>query len=770
MPPAARDGQIADTPRLVEPASAPQSLAEAQAFIRDIIALSTLPAMWIGAQPDRIAESLLAVLETTVQPVVSYIGIPALPDTGARAVERAFIGGRAAGIDETARLGEAARDWARAHDPDEFLSWSLPHGRLARVCVYPLGTRQGGGVLAAGFPGEDLHSLSPLQRALLNVAANQALTACHNVGLQLQTEAARDEAQALYEVAAALAGELNLQEVLQRTTDAATRLTQAHFGAFFHNVVDDSGEAYSLYTLSGAPWEAFSKPGMLRNTPLFERTFRGAGPLRLDDVRKDPRFGQVPPHHGLPPGQLPVVSYLAVPVKSRTGEVFGGLFLGHPEPGVFNERAERIAVGIAAQAAVALENGRLFQQANRELARSQELTELLREGERRKDEFLATLSHELRNPLAPIRTAVALIKMSQGERAKVESAAAVIDRQAAHLTRLIDDLLDVSRITRGKLELRRERLNLFGVLEQASESVRPMCDARRIKLNLHRPARPLVVQGDLVRVAQIIGNLLHNACKYNRDGGEIRAELEEKDGFAKIHILDQGIGIEPAQLEHIFEMFVQVESATSRAPGGLGIGLSLARSLAELHGGTLTAASDGLGKGSVFTLQLPLSDEALPASARPQRERETAVPSAGLRVLVVDDYADALEMLAELVEALGHEVRTASDGEEAVRLVHGELPDAVLLDLGLPKLDGYQVAKEIRGLERGSDVLLVAMTGWGQAQDKKRTQEAGFDLHLTKPADPDVLRRMLQDRADARGAARKGEREHPVAVTGGSEA
>jgi signal transduction histidine kinase/ActR/RegA family two-component response regulator len=745
MPPHARDGRIAGSSREPEPATAPQNLAEAQTFIRDIIALSTLPAMWMGARPDRIGESLLAVLETTVHPVVSYIGIPALPGTAGRAVERAFIGGRAAGTEETARLGEAARDWARTHDPDELLNWPLSHGQMARVCVYPLGTRQGGGVLAAGFLGEAPHSLSPLHRALLNVAANQALTACHNVGLQLQTEAARDEAQALYEVAAALAGELDLQEILQRTTDAATRLTQAHFGAFFHNVVDDAGESYSLYTLSGAPMEAFSKLGMPRNTPMFDHTFRGTGPLRLDDVRKDPRFGQVPPHHGLPSGHLPVVSYLAVPVKSRTGEVFGGLFLGHPEPAMFNERAERIAVGIATQAAVALENGRLFQQANRELERSQELTALLREGERRKDEFLATLSHELRNPLAPIRTAVALIKMSLGEPAKVESAARVIDRQASHLTRLIDDLLDVSRITRGKVELRLDRLNLYGVLEQAAEGVRPFSDAKQLRLTLKRPDRPILVLGDSVRVAQIVGNVLHNACKYSREGGRIQVELDEKDGFAEVQVRDEGVGIEKAQLERIFDMFMQVESATSRAPGGLGIGLSLSRSLAELHGGTLTASSDGLGKGSVFTLHLPLLGKAVPVGDRPRNEPDAILPPTPLRVLVVDDYTDALDMLSELVKSLGHDVRSASDGEEALRLARAELPDAVLLDLGLPRLDGYQVARQIRGLERGADVTLVAMTGWGQDQDKKRTLEAGFDLHLTKPADPEVLRKLLQD-------------------------
>jgi two-component system CheB/CheR fusion protein len=286
-------------------------------------------------------------------------------------------------------------------------------------------------------------------------------------------------------------------------------------------------------------------------------------------------------------------------------------------------------------------------------------------------------------------------------------------------------------------------------LAHAAESVRPICDARRLELELQGPLTPLTVRADAVRVAQIIGNLLHNACKYSPAGAHIHAELGQSDDVATIRIRDEGMGIEPDQLERIFEMFAQVESATSRAPGGLGIGLCLARALAELHGGTLVASSAGLGHGSVFTLQLPLVGEAT-AERDAVREPDAVVPSAGLRVLVVDDYVDALEMLAMLVQALGHEVRTACDGEEALRVFQADPPDVVLLDLGLPKLDGCEVAKQIRALASGKDVLLVAMTGWGQAQDKQRTLEAGFDVHLTKPADPEVLRRLLDERAGAR--------------------
>jgi signal transduction histidine kinase/CheY-like chemotaxis protein len=727
-------------------------LAEAQSAIRDVIALSTLPAVWMGAQPERIAESLLAVLETTLRPACSYIRIPSLVEGNAGVVERCLVDGRAASPEQTAELSAPIRAWAEGHDPDEIMEVSsqLLAGRSVRICTYPLGHDSGAGVLAAGFAHDGEAPLPPttLQRTLLNVAANQAITAYRNIALQIQAEAARSETQALYEVSRLLAAELDLQTILQSTTDAVTRLTGAKFGAFFHNVADENDGHYQLFTLSGAPRDAFEKFGMPRNTPVFEHTFRGKGPVRVPDIQQDPRYGKVAPHHGLPQGHLPVRSYLAVPVLARTGEVFGGLFLGHPESGVFGERAERIAVGIAGQAAVALETSRLFTQASRELAQRKLMEQRLREEERRKDEFLATLSHELRNPLAPIRMATSIMRMSSHDATRTETAIAVIERQSAHLTRIVDDLLDVSRISRGKFELRKERMILGTLIAQAVEAVKPLSDARKLRLFVNVPSRPIELEVDPVRVVQIVGNLLHNACKYGRETGEIHVEARLHEGEAVISVRDDGIGIDASQLLRVFDLFVQVESSSSRAPGGLGIGLSLTKSLVEMHGGRVEARSEGLGKGSEFVVRLPAASEVPEIAGVPLLSGVAVAPAVNaLRVLAVDDYQDALDSVSALVEVLGHRVVPAHCGEDALRFVESERPDVVLLDIGLPGMDGYEVAKRIRAMPGGERILLVAMTGWGQQQDKQRATAAGFDLHLTKPADPGELKGILDHRA-----------------------
>ena len=491
---------------------------------------------------------------------------------------------------------------------------------------------------------------------------------------------------------------------------------------------------------------------------MFEHTFRGKGPVRVADIQKDPRYGKVAPHHGLPKGHLPVRSYLAVPVLSRTGEVFGGLFLGHPEPGVFGERAERIAVGIAGQAAVAIETSRLFAQVGRELAQRRIMEERLREEERRKDEFLATLSHELRNPLAPIRTAVSVMRMAKDNPARRESAIAVIERQSSHLTRIVDDLLDISRITRGKIDLRKQRVDLGALIAQAIEGARSLGDARGLRLFVNVPSRRIELDADPVRVVQVIGNLLHNACKYGRDNGEIHVEARVDEGETIISVRDDGVGIEADHLATIFDLFVQVESSRSRAPGGLGIGLSLAKSLVTMHGGTIEARSEGHGKGSEFVVRLPAPlevDEATLPSV-PMPECSPSVVGRRLRVVVVDDYRDALESLAALLDALGHEVVPANCGEDGMRAVESQRPDVVLLDIGLPGMDGYAVAKRIRALPGGQDILLVAMTGWGQQQDKRKATDAGFDVHLTKPADPCELEALLAERARAKSSSDRG--------------
>jgi signal transduction histidine kinase/ActR/RegA family two-component response regulator len=719
------------------------SLDEALSCIRDIIALSTLPGDWMGAGQERIAESALEALHSTLHPALAYVCIPSLAE-GLAPAELVYLDGGVASPEGAERLGKTITAWAAEHGPDQILELSSSRtGTPLRVSACPLGRDSSSGVLAAGFAdlGDD-SSPTLLQRTLLRIAANQLITACGHVKLQQQAQAARNEIKALYDVSRTLAAELDLQAILQKTTDAVTRLTQARFGAFFHNVVDEQNEAYLLYTLSGAPREAFEKFGMPRNTLIFEHTFRGKGPVRLEDVLQDPRYGKMAPHHGMPEGHLPVRSYLAVPVKSRTGEVFGGLFLGHPEPNVFTERAERIATGIAQHAAVALDLYRVFEQQKR-------AEEELREADRRKDEFLATLAHELRNPLAPIRTEVTLLEMCKDDPARVDNAISVIDRQSSQLVRLVDDLLDVSRISRGKIALRRERVELASLIEHATEGMRPLCRRRDIELSLSLPEQPVVVDCDPVRVVQIVGNLLNNACKYTERGGRIDVLLERDGNEAVVRVRDDGIGIEAGQLSRIFDMFMQLEHAMSRGPGGLGIGLSLASSLAIMHGGAVEAHSEGLGKGSEFRLRLPalsVDDEAPPPWVEPELAIQTR--AVRRRIVAVDDYEDALESLAALLELTGHEVHTASDGEQALEIIEAQRPDVVILDIGLPGLNGYEVARRIRGQPWGRELLLIAMTGWGQDQDKQKAVEAGFDAHLTKPASSAALARLLRNRGD----------------------
>lgn len=724
-----------------------RTLEEARAFVRDVIALSTLPAIWMGANHDRIGESLLAVLQTTLRPAISYIRIPPLIEGETEALEVAYVDGEQASTEQIDGIRKAICQWAAQSDPDDILHLPISH-KVLRVCRYSLGFDAGAGVLAVGFEytGEGRLSPTALERTLLNIASNQAITACRNAALQRQAETARAEVQTQYEFSRALSAELDVQTILQKTTDAVTVLTGAKFGAFFHNVVGVDQESYRLYTLSGACRETFAELGMPRNTPLFEHTFQGKAPLRIDDVLRDYRYGKVAPHFGLPQGHLPVRSYLAVPVVPRTGEVLGGLFLGHPEPSVFGERAERVALGVATQAAIALEHARLFERVGRELAQRRQMEQQLREGERRKDEFLATLSHELRNPLAPIRTAASVLATTERDPEAIRAAAAIIARQSSHLTRLVDDLLDVSRISCGKIELRKQHVDVASLIQEALEAVQPLCDQRTLELCVSLPEQTIFIEADPVRIVQVIGNLLHNACKYSVHGGTVRLNIERQGDQCLIRVRDHGSGIPPDELSRIFDLFSQVEPSNSRAPGGLGIGLSLARSLAEMHGGGIEARSDGLGQGSEFVVRLPT------ASLDVERDEGhvTAATSLApeqrtLRIVAVDDYADSLECTSIFLQLQGHEVYTAQDGEQALQVIDAQRPHVVLLDIGLPGMDGYEVARQIRSQPWGSGMLLVAMTGWGHEQDKQRAVDAGFNAHLTKPADPVLLERLLQD-------------------------
>jgi PAS domain S-box-containing protein len=376
----------------------------------------------------------------------------------------------------------------------------------------------------------------------------------------------------------------------------------------------------------------------------------------------------------------------------------------------------------------------------------------LQEADRRKDEFLAMLAHELRNPLAPISNAVQLMRMLGPEDTNLRRARDMIDRQVQHLARLVDDLLDVSRITRGKITLQKEPVELAAVIARAVETSRPLIDARRHTLTVTLPPEPVRVEADATRLAQVVSNLLHNAAKFTEEGGHIGLHAERAGAGAVVRVCDSGTGIAADLLPHVFGLFTQGDRSLARSEGGLGIGLTLVKSLVELHGGTVTAHSGGPGRGSEFVVHLPLPQrlevrgqksggggDRAPSSPTPDLQDRAA----GRRVLVVDDNADAAESLAVLLRLEGHEVRTAHDGPAALEAARGFRPEVVVLDIGLPRMDGYEVARRLRAEAGLADALMVALTGYGQEEDRRRAEAAGFDAHLIKPADPAALQGIL---------------------------
>ena len=370
----------------------------------------------------------------------------------------------------------------------------------------------------------------------------------------------------------------------------------------------------------------------------------------------------------------------------------------------------------------------------------------LRDAARRKDEFLATLAHELRNPLAPVRNAVQVMRLKGLSTPESKWGYELIDRQVQAMSRLIDDLMDVSRINQGKLELRRERVDVAAVFEAAVESTRPLIDECQHRLALSLPSEPLLLDADPTRMAQAFMNLLNNAAKYMDRGGLIEVAVRRVGDEVVLKIKDGGIGISVDRLDNVFEIFSQVESALARSRGGLGIGLSLTRRLVEMHGGSVTASSAGLGQGSEFEVRLPLAlaaADAQGATSAAIEVKQAVAPAAGLRILVADDNEDAASTLAALLELMGHTVQYVNDGAAAVEAVPQFDPEVVILDIGMPKMNGYQACRLIRGLPGGAAMTILAVTGWGQPEDRRASSEAGFDHHLVKPVDPDTLAELL---------------------------
>jgi len=556
-------------------------------------------------------------------------------------------------------------------------------------------------------------------------------------------EALRDETRVLEllnKTGAAIASELDLQALLQLVTDAATELSGAKFGAFFYNRPGDDGETYQLYTLSGASREAFERFAL-----PFNSAFRGEAVVRAADIIKDTRYGALAPHYGMPEGHLPVRSYLAVPVVSRSKEVIGGLFFGHPDPGVFTERSERLVVGVAAQAATAIDNARLFEERERLLESEQAARAAAERMSEIKDEFLATLSHELRTPLGAILGWAHLIGSRKMEEQELRRAVQVIERNARAQTRLIDDLLDMARITSGQVRLEMRPVEPAAFIEAALETVRPAAEAKGIRLYKALDPNAGPVSGDPARLQQVAWNLLSNAIKFTSKDGRVQVVVERSNSHVELRVADSGSGIKPQFLPYVFDRFRQADGSTTRRQGGLGLGLAIAKHLVELHGGTLSAQSPGEGLGATFTVRLPLAAVLRETGNKEDPRRSRPSPGlpdlSGLKVLAVDDEPDARALIKRVLEDCGARVVTAASAQDALVLVKYEKPDLLLSDIGMPDADGFDLLSRLRalGAERGGDTPAIALTAFARPEDRTKALRAGFRMYLAKPVEPAEL-------------------------------
>ena len=541
--------------------------------------------------------------------------------------------------------------------------------------------------------------------------------------------------ETLNDVGAIVASDLDRDKVVQAVTDAATELTTAAFGAFFYNVVGESGEAYTLYTISGVPREAFSKFPMPRNTEVFGPTFKGTGVVRSADITQDPRYGHNAPHYGMPRGHLPVRSYLAVPVKGRGGDVIGGLFFGHPDVGRFTDQHERLAVGIASWASVALENARLY-------ASVQEASQI-------KDDFLASLSHELRTPLNAILGYARLLRSGIVAPDKRDKAIETLERNATSLTQIVEDVLDISRIVSGKIRLNVQPVDFPDVVRSAIDAITPAADAKGVRIEMVLDPEATPISGDPERLQQVIWNLLSNAVKFTHKGGKVQVRLERVNSYVEVAVSDTGIGIAPEFLPHVFERFRQADAGIARERGGLGLGLAIARQLTEMHGGTIEGSSGGVNQGATFSVRIPVMivhpvRQEIPRvhPRGPASGRHTDLPSLrDVRVLAVDDEADSLSLVSEVLQAAGAHVRMARSADDALRLLEAEVPDVLVADLGMPHVDGFQFIDRVRHHQNPlvQHVPAAALTAYARSEDRTRALSSGFQIHLAKPVDPAEL-------------------------------
>jgi PAS domain S-box-containing protein len=577
-------------------------------------------------------------------------------------------------------------------------------------------------------------------------------------------QALRDEShvlELLNSTGTKLASTRDLRSLLQAVTDAATGIAGARHGAFLYHGQDKAGgNLFSLFTVSSASpseFEAFGESGAsgLFGPGLSVPGISEQAVLRSDDILFDARFQSLPNAHP------PLRSYLAVPVVAHSGEALGTMFFGHPEPAVFTERTERIVRGIAAQAAVAIDNVRLYEAAQRAAEERKVLLENERqaraEAERvsnMKDEFLATLSHELRTPLSAILGWAQVLRRGSRDQNDLQRGLQTIERNARSQAQLIEDLLDMSRITSGKVLLDMQTVAPAGFIEAAVETVRPAADAKNIRIEKHfaldAGAGGGMVAGDPARLQQVVWNLLSNAIKFTPRDGRVDIDLARNDSSVLITVRDNGSGIKPEFITHVFERFRQGDASMTRRHGGLGLGLAIVKQLIEQHGGTVRAESAGEGQGASFTIELPLAKQQAPAprSARsamilptPSTPEMTVLDLTGVDALVVDDDRDARELIKRILNDCGATVRIAASARDAIALFTEAPPQLLISDLGMPEVDGFELLDWVRRLPRaqGSQVPAIALTAFARSEDRLRALESGFSAHISKPVEPSEL-------------------------------
>jgi signal transduction histidine kinase/ActR/RegA family two-component response regulator len=576
--------------------------------------------------------------------------------------------------------------------------------------------------------GSRLRTARRTERALGNLAEQRRA--------ETTTRQLEPELETLNRLGLALAGQLDMERLVKAVTDAGVAITGAACGAFLYR----DAAAGATHYVSGAPPEAFVDFPLFQDANAFGSPFLGAV-SRSDDLARDPRYGQNLPFKQMPPGSLPARSYLAAPVRSGTGELVGGLFFGHPDPGFFHERDERLIAGLAAHAAIAVDNARLYREAQEARGAAEAANGL-------KDAFLATLSHELRTPLTAILGWAHLLedgKLSPDDKARAMD---IIIRNATAQNQIIDELLDVSRIITGKLQLDLRPVDIATVVKAAIGTVTPAATAKGIRLQLIQDPAGNTVMGDPERLQQVFWNLFSNAIKFTSKNGRVRVSVESVGSNVEVVVADTGLGIDAEFLPRIFDRFTQDDSSSTRQARGLGLGLSIARQLVELHGGSIQAESPGVGHGSTFTARFPRS----PVTATPLDPRvysqadkivrlEEGPDLKGIRVLVVDDDDDARGLVEKVLETHGATVKTVPSAREALDVLGRERVDVLLSDIEMPGTDGYQLIKELRlrPSQQGGSVPAAALTAYARTEDRLRALRAGFQLHLAKPVQPSEL-------------------------------